>query len=264
MGSELYSLSQAREARKVIEKIYGQSEYALVIHYSCESFFKINDGVSPRIVCVCVRGLKHGGVKSFSLHHYAEKKKIPHPEIRLKYEELEKELLTDFFKYVKEHKNYKWMHWNMRNVNFGFQALEHRFEVLGGLPEIVPESSKVNLAALLQTIYGVKYCPDPVLVNLCNLNGLESEYFLSGKEESEAFDNEEYYKMYQSTTKKVDYISYIGTKALEGRLKSHSRWWKRYRLHPKLLVELWQSSWVFKVVASVATFLALARAAGFL
>jgi hypothetical protein len=34
----------------------------------------------------------------------------------------------------------KYVHWNMRDVNYGFQAIEHRFRVLGGEPYIVEDA----------------------------------------------------------------------------------------------------------------------------
>jgi hypothetical protein len=37
----------------------------------------------------------------------------------------------------------------MRNINFGFQAIEHRYKVLGGKPYIVEDDRKVDLAKLL-------------------------------------------------------------------------------------------------------------------
>jgi hypothetical protein len=40
----------------------------------------------------------------------------------------------------------------MRNINFGFQAIEHRYKVLGGKLYIVEDDRKLNLAKLLINI----------------------------------------------------------------------------------------------------------------
>ena len=39
------------------------------------------------------------------------------------YDELEKRILTAFFEYAKGRLDYTWLHWNMRDSNYGFAAL---------------------------------------------------------------------------------------------------------------------------------------------
>ena len=48
---------------------------------------------------------------------------------------IQKEMLKDFYSYQKKHLNYEWVHWNMRNANFGFEAISNRFKILGGHPK---------------------------------------------------------------------------------------------------------------------------------
>lgn len=62
-----------------------------------------------------------------------------------------------FFHYVADHLGYTWAHWNMRSINFGFQALEHRYMVLGGEPKIIPDTRKVDISDLMIKIYGINY-----------------------------------------------------------------------------------------------------------
>lgn len=33
-------------------------------------------------------------------------------------------MLDAFFEFTKERKEYKWVHWNMRDSNYGFHAIE--------------------------------------------------------------------------------------------------------------------------------------------
>ncbi len=41
---------------------------------------------------------------------------------------------------MKQHKAYFWVHWNMRDINYGFPGLEHRFRILGGEPYVLDDS----------------------------------------------------------------------------------------------------------------------------
>jgi hypothetical protein len=56
--------------------------------------------------------------------------------------------------------------WNMRDINYGFPAIAHRFKVLQGVPEDVSESKLVGLSSLLIAIYGVGYIKHPRLTSL--------------------------------------------------------------------------------------------------
>jgi hypothetical protein len=62
-----------------------------------------------------------------------------------------------FFAHVGSHRGLKYLHWNMRDINYGFAAIEHRHRVLGGSPVIVDDDKKIDLARLLIDIYGVGY-----------------------------------------------------------------------------------------------------------
>jgi len=33
---------------------------------------------------------------------------------------------------MESNKDKKWIHWNMRDVNFGFEAIVNRYKILGG------------------------------------------------------------------------------------------------------------------------------------
>ncbi len=107
-------------------------EYTIVIHYSCESFYDRADGSSPRITSIAVYNIGSGQTNSFSIHQKAEIKKYSRNDIEKHYEELEKLMLDDFYDFVKLHEKYNWLHWNMRDINYGFQAIAHRYKVLGG------------------------------------------------------------------------------------------------------------------------------------
>jgi hypothetical protein len=48
-------------------------------------------------------------------------------------------MVDEFAAYVWAHAAFQWLHWNVRNANYGFPAIEHRHRVLKGTPVLVPE-----------------------------------------------------------------------------------------------------------------------------
>lgn len=252
MGSELHRLKKSRAAYAQLERLFQQDK-VFVVHYSCESFFKRNDGSSIKIASISVKNLKSSTTRSFSIHHYAEVLGYPPEKLSVNYEKVEKAMLKDFFTHVSEYRGWTWAHWNMRNINFGFQAIEHRYRVLGGNPCIIEENDKFDVADILQKVYGPNYSKKPMLVNVCSLNEISSDLFLSGADEAESFERSEYLKLHQSTQKKVDFISYIAELALEKRLKTQYKWYKLYGYSPKVIVELLKDHWVIVLIGLLLT-----------
>ncbi len=70
-------------------------------------------------------------------------------------DELEEDMLRDFFEVARDFQASWWVHWNMRDANYGFEALENRYKVFGGTPFKVPDDRKIDLSRLLIAIYGV-------------------------------------------------------------------------------------------------------------
>ena len=130
MGFELQRLAKRKKALGNVRELLGQAEHVLVIHYSCESFAACVDGRTPRITSIAVRNLESAQTVSFSIHKVAEVRGIEDEETRSRYDELEGEMLNEFFDFVATQKNMRWVHWNMRDINYGFQAIEHRYKVL--------------------------------------------------------------------------------------------------------------------------------------
>jgi hypothetical protein len=147
---------------------------------------------------------------------------VENSKIEEKYEEIEKVMLDNFFEFVRTHQGLIYVHWNMRNINYGFSALEHRYKVLGGEPHILEDEKKVDASRLMYNIYGRGYTNRGALVDLTDLNHFNNTYFLSGADEAEAFTNGEYLKLHQSTLAKVDIIAYIVGLAATGSLNTRS------------------------------------------
>ncbi|HHF3232176.1 TPA: hypothetical protein ACPJ2O_003762 [Vibrio diabolicus] len=142
MASEIKKLERRNKARKKLDELAKDEEHVLVIHYSCESFYDRPEGQTPRVTSIAVRNYASGQTASFSIHKVAELKHVEFAEIDKNYDMLEKEMLNEFYEFMKQHKAYFWVHWNMRDINYGFPALEHRFKILGGEPYILDDSKK--------------------------------------------------------------------------------------------------------------------------
>lgn len=162
MSKAFERLRRRRDAKKQLTKINKNRNNVVVIHYSCESFYDHPDGTSSRITSIAVRNWVLGQTVSFSIHQIAERdKKLSIESINVHYDELEKKMLKEFYDYAEKHKNDTWLHWNMRNINYGFAALEHRYKVLGGKPFEIHESCRCDLSLLLHWLYGRDYVEHP-------------------------------------------------------------------------------------------------------
>ncbi|MBO3705455.1 MAG: hypothetical protein J5X21_03490 [Candidatus Accumulibacter sp.] len=259
MGRELERLKNRRKASARLSSLLKQPEHVLVVHYSCESFYDRADGRTPRVTSVAVRNLDSGQTQSFSIHKVAEQRHIPLANIAGQYDALEKAMLDEFFDFVRTHQNFTWMHWNMRDINYGFQAIEHRYTVLGGTPTRVEESRKFDLARELIAIYGVGYIGHPRLENLVEKNKITNRDFLVGAQEAAAFENKEFVRLHQSTLRKVDILANIAERAANDSLSTNATWRERYGFHPSVIVELIKEHWFYSLLALLALISSLAR-----
>lgn len=251
MGSLQSRIKKRIKALERIAALIDNPSHVLIIHYSCESFYDITDGRTPRVTSIAVRFLETAQTKSFSIHKIAERKKIKNDDIENFYDSLEKEMLDEFFSFVKEHNHCKWIHWNMRDINYGFEAIENRYIVLGGSPEVITDEKKLDLARYLVSIYGLRYMSHPRLEKLIIKNGISKINFLLGAEEAEAFDKKEYVKLHQSTLRKVDVIHIIAERTSDGTLKTNAKLKDIYGLTPQGIFELIKDNWFFALVATI-------------
>ena len=59
----LAKLRLRKEAIKDIKELSKRDEYILIIHYSCESFYELKEGQTPRITSIAVKNYKSGQTK---------------------------------------------------------------------------------------------------------------------------------------------------------------------------------------------------------
>lgn len=196
--------NRQKEAKEKIKDIFKNKNNVFIIHYSCESFYNIENGRTPRITSIVVKYLDSCNDVSFSIHKIAEIEDIS--DISEHYDAIEKKMLDEFYDFIKKHENYYWVHWNMKNINYGFEAIAHRYRVLGGIPVHINNEKKINLAQLLYDIYGSKYIDKPRLYNIIALNNINEMDLLNGEEEANAFAMQDFVNLHRSTLKKVDAI----------------------------------------------------------
>jgi hypothetical protein len=207
-------------AKKFFVDIKLASNRFFIIHYSSQSLFDAEAGaLSPRITSIAVRDYISGQTVSYSMHITAEYLRIPADEVERRYDEIERELLTNFYDFVRDRREKFWVHWNMRNVTFGFEHLEHRYRVLTQqTPPSIPVEVRINLNDILKSRYGSDYAQDPKMASLMGLNGGKVQGFLSGKEESDAFKSKDFIRMHASTIAKVGFFNSVIFLAAKGKL----------------------------------------------
>ena len=91
----------------------------------------------------------------------------------------------------------------MRDSIFGFKALEHRFQVLGGHPFLLSDNQQINIASLFKELYGPDYIEDKKMDKLMIKNELTPTPYLTGAAEAQAFEEGKYYELSMSTSSKV-------------------------------------------------------------
>jgi len=275
-SSEISRVRERSKCRKRLNEIYDEAINAYVIHYSCESFYA-PDGHSPlanstRVTSIAVRNLKSGQTKTWSIHKSAEltnqldklselikanaplATQVQPPEapqaattarINEILNPLEFDMLKGYFSFLNDHSDSTYVHWNMRDDNYGFSALEHRFRVLGGNPVILQDNKKFDLARELITLFGKRYAAHTSpkgrkgrLMSVIELNKIADTDALQGAEEASAFVRGEFIRLQQSTLRKVDVLSNIFDRTHDKSLKTNSSFIDRYGIHPIAVLEV--------------------------
>jgi hypothetical protein len=240
--------------------VMNDASHSFVVHYSCESFYERSEGTSPRITSIALRNIESGQTSSFSIHQVAERRGLKASQIDRHYDSLEKQMLDEFYAFVDRHRTYNYMHWNMRDINFGFQAIEHRYRVLSGDPVEIQESNKLDLARVMVNFYGVRYVGHPRLQKLVEKNRITDRDFLSGAEEAAAFEEADYVKLHLSTLRKVDVMANIAHRFDEGTLETNASFRDKYGVHPQAVIELVREHWIVGLLGLVVALIALGRA----
>jgi hypothetical protein len=212
------------DVRNFLVEVKRHPENFFVIHYSCQSLYDDNEALSPRITSIAVTHYATEQTVSFSTHSVAEELGIVRGSVLQRFDEVERQLLSEFYLFVRDRRDKFWVHWNMRNLTFGFEHLEHRYRVLGGQnAPIIPVERRINLNDILAQRYGKDYVPHPRLKSLMELNGGPHRHFLTGAEEVRAFEAQEFIRMHNSTLAKVGFLESVMRKLSANKLHTASR-----------------------------------------
>jgi hypothetical protein len=205
-------LRERQEGFSLMRELCKDKLRCYVIHYSCESFVT-NHGNTPRVTSICLRNLKTAQTKSFSIHLQAQIRGLDFNNLTVpEYDMLEKEMLNEFSTFVKGNVGHKWIHWNMRDSNYGFEAINNRIKILGGQIFEITDDYKYDFPRILSLIYTNGYENNKLkgrLLNLAERNNITAVQALPGVEEANAFDDKDYLKLHLSTLRKVDIIAAI-------------------------------------------------------
>lgn len=250
-------LKKRKKAKETIEGLFENPEQCFVVHYSCESFYNNPSPNSPRITSIAVKSLRSNQITSFSIHQTAEKLKVSFSAIGNHYNTLEADMLKDFYSFVNGFNHSKWIHWNMRDSNYGFSAIEHRYCVLGGAPVIIPDRDKYDLSPLIHDVYGDNYSGHPRLQSLIKMNSITDKDFLSGQGEADAFTNGRYLDLHRSTLRKVDVIHTIGSKASLGTLKTKAWAFNSPLMSAIVVIQKVQQYWLTTFILFIIALLGL-------
>lgn len=222
-----------------------------IVHYSCQSLNDDNEGLSPRITSIGITHFATEQTVSFSTHAVAEEMGIAREDVQGNFDRVEKKLLSDFYVFTRDRRDKFWIHWNMRNLTYGFEHLEHRYRILGGIDaSVIPVERRINLNDILSKKYGSGYAKHPKMKNLMDLNGGVHRHFLTGAEELRAFQNNEFIRMHNSTLCKLGFFHLTIRRALGGKLKTASRGFGI------MLDRIFESRWA-KLVGLVASIIAV-------
>lgn len=226
------SNSKSVEAKKIVEGLRHNPSQALVIHYSRQNLMDNESGIAtPRIIAIMVKSLDGKQNNCFAIHHEAEKADIILENIADYYDQLEERLLRAFNNFVKSNRESKWIHWDMNDVHFGFEAIKHRYCVMvdedGKDFQEIPNHNRINLNTLLKDIYGSNYEKEPQLENLMKTNngGAARAGHLTIEEEAVAFKSLGFPTILESLRCKVNFLLDVIDKTLSGNLKVSSKYW---------------------------------------
>ncbi|WP_338946729.1 hypothetical protein KST17_01920 [Fusobacterium canifelinum] len=237
-----------KKAKEEIKNIFNQLINYRIIHYPCQSFSHVENGKTAIVTSIAVYSFSSDTTTSFDIQSSAEQLGIEYDNISISDnpKKIEEKLLRDFFEYINTNKNCKYLHWNMRDSQYGFQALVNRFKVLTGEePEYtIPDIQQKNIAKLLEDYYGTNYVKDPKIKSLIKINSsIKPQFILFGDEEANAFDKGKYNDLHKSTLAKVRLFEKILNSVNDNKLKVSISFLKSFGASPQALFEKVSSKW---------------------
>lgn len=215
-----------KNAMNNLKKLVEDPSKVLFIHYSQSKTYDEDDygNISPIITSIVIKSLDGDIDKQFAIHFEADKADIPLDQIQDSYRELELRILRSYNDFVKRHQNCVWVHWDMKNIHFGFEAIKHRYEkIFENLNDYceIPSVQKKNLRSILEGIYGDNFVNGPdflkSLLTKNNKNTSDPNY-LSIEIESNEFERKNFEIVIKSVDTKVEFIRKAIRKLIDKKL----------------------------------------------
>lgn len=215
-------LRERREGLQKLNELIRHKAKCFIIHYSCESFIT-SHGKTPRVTSICINNVGTGQTRSYSIHLEAQLQGKDFNNLSdEEYDTLELSMLNAFSSFVKKHPDYKWIHWNMRDSNYGFVAINNRIQILKGTRFNIPDDFKYDFPKILGQIYTHDFesnKPKGKLLNLAARNKIGIGNTLTGEEEGKAFTDKQYLDLHMSTLRKVYIMDVLFNRAETDNLK---------------------------------------------
>lgn len=197
-----------------LKKITEDPSKVLFVHYSGSSTYEDDDygNISPIITSIVIKSLDGQTDKQFAIHLEADKADIPKDQIQDSYRELELRILKLYNDFVRRHLECFWIHWDMKNIHFGFEAIKHRYEkIFENLDDYceIPNNKKKNLRTIIEGMYGDNFVSGSDALKalmLCNSNSVEDPVYLSKDNESIQFESKNFIAVIKSVDLKVEFI----------------------------------------------------------
>jgi hypothetical protein len=219
----LPSAARQKTARETLKTLFAYPATVYAVHYACQSLKAQGPLASARVGAIAVRQLSTGQVTPFSIADVAERNRLAVSDIAPNLDLIEQRVLEGFFEFVRMNRQARFIHWNMRDNQFGFGALEHRLIVLGGTPDTVLETNRFDLARLMEDLYGADYATGRGKMEaIARLNGMVSSGYLNGAQEAAALEAGAYRDVANSTQAKVRIISDVAEAAHDRTLKTEA------------------------------------------
>ncbi len=210
------AIKNRRYGRNILKEALRDPSNVLIINYSHAQYpdEDIDNSISPLITAIVIRSLDDQINEHFSIHYEADKAGILKEEISNNLRELELQVLKSFNRFVIRHTDYVWVHWEMKNIHFGFPAIKHRFEKLfHGTKESlheIPSHKNINLYSILEFMYGNDFAelPDSLgsIIKINNKNTILPTDYISVEKEGEEFEKQNYNSILKSLDCKVSKI----------------------------------------------------------
>lgn len=223
------SINAHKEANNVFEAYSKKKSDYVFIHYARQNCFEDAYEKGPRVIAIVAMNAESGQTMVFSLKKIADAYGSNFFEMtEAEKDEVEKEMLQSFFEYAMKNTQKKWLHWNMKNNNFGFSAIEERFKNLDGNPVHFEENTLFNISVLMKKKYGTNFAQDASwngkvmgkMYDIFSLNGIVDSYILNGEQEIKEYILKNITSIEQSILGKVKAFQVLVEKASDNDLKT--------------------------------------------